>query len=99
VGQTKLISSGSAKFTITHSSTAELKVDSDTPYVFAVRAAKSRTPRYVAAAINGPSANFGLGTKAAADQYSVLIDADSGFVAFDRSGERPGIDRPCVSRP
>jgi len=83
VGQTKLVSSGSAKFTITHSSTYELTVDSETPYVFAIRAAKVE-PRGGSwrLSIMAPPPNFGVGVKAAADQYSAFIDRDSGPIAL-----------------
>ena len=86
IGQTKVISSGSVKFTITHSATSELKVDSDTPYVFAIRAAKVE-PRggNWRLRIMAPPPNFGVGTKAAADKYSAFIDQEAGpLILTDR---------------
>jgi hypothetical protein len=91
VGKTKVIASGSAKFTITHSSTSELTVDGDTAYVFAFRAAKVE-PRGGTwrLRIMAPPPNFGSGTKAEADEYSAFVGVGSGPVTL---ADRPnGLD-------
>jgi hypothetical protein len=88
VGQAKIISTANAKFTFTHNSTSQLKVDSDTPYVFAVRAAKIEPRRGILTMrIMAPPPNFGVGTKAGADQYSAFIESDSGPITLT---DRPG---------
>lgn len=87
INQTKTISSGTAKLTITHSSNSELTIDTDTSYIFAVRAAKiePRGGSWRLRVLQTPPA-FGLGTKAEGDKYSSLIDPESGTISL--------LDRP-----
>ncbi len=78
VGQVKVISSGSLKLTITHSDTRTLKIDSDTPYVFAFKTAKVE-PRGSGwrVRIMRPMPNLGAGTKGMADKFSILVRQDT----------------------
>jgi hypothetical protein len=81
VGKTKEVASGELKVKITHSDTRTLKIEGDKPYVFALRTAKVE-PRGSSwqMRIMVPAPNLGVGTKAAADRWSALINMDSTFV-------------------
>src|SRR5579872_591542 len=91
VGKTKVIASGKAKFSITHTSTSELKIDGDTAYVFAVRTAKLE-PRggNWRIRIMRPAPNQGVGAKAAGDKFSALIHQYTPVISVE---DRPnGLD-------